>query len=195
MGKLVHKLSLATAVATLSLSAMPAPAATVYSYDFVATDSWDGLFTGYFSADVASDAFVTTAFDGGPVPAAVLNPGQWDRCGGTYDSAQAHCSSIGLFQGVYGGAYDAVDFQFYTTDRDVIYSYTYYFAPGAFNSTRPWIGSPITGHIQDDGNLTPAGATLNAVPEPSTWAMMIMGFIGLGAMLRRQRRTPIRARA
>lgn len=34
----------------------------------------------------------------------------------------------------------------------------------------------------------PAGATLKAaVPEPATWAMMIIGFGGVGAMIRRRR--------
>ena len=31
------------------------------------------------------------------------------------------------------------------------------------------------------------GVSLTTVPEPATWAMMIMGFFGLGAVLRRRR--------
>ncbi len=31
-------------------------------------------------------------------------------------------------------------------------------------------------------------ASVAAVPEPATWAMMLMGFFGLGAVVRRQRR-------
>jgi hypothetical protein len=31
------------------------------------------------------------------------------------------------------------------------------------------------------------------VPEPATWAMMLLGFGGLGAVLRRQRRSPVAA--
>ncbi|WP_372785353.1 PEPxxWA-CTERM sorting domain-containing protein [Phenylobacterium sp.] len=34
-----------------------------------------------------------------------------------------------------------------------------------------------------------------AVPEPTSWAMMIVGFFGLGATLRRARRTPVLVRA
>lgn len=37
--------------------------------------------------------------------------------------------------------------------------------------------------IGDVGQVTPPG-----IPEPSTWAMMLLGFGGLGAALRRQRR-------
>ncbi len=36
-----------------------------------------------------------------------------------------------------------------------------------------------------DGTFT---ATVAAVPEPSTWAMMIMGFVGVGAMTYRRRK-------
>lgn len=36
--------------------------------------------------------------------------------------------------------------------------------------------------------LTDIAATLRPVPEPATWALMLVGFGGLGAMLRRRRR-------
>ena len=35
------------------------------------------------------------------------------------------------------------------------------------------------------------GVTLTAVPEPSTWAMMLVGFSGLGYAAYRRRRTPV----
>jgi hypothetical protein len=38
------------------------------------------------------------------------------------------------------------------------------------------------GLLYDDVTFTPGGA----VPEPSTWALMLLGFGGLGAMLRRR---------
>lgn len=37
-------------------------------------------------------------------------------------------------------------------------------------------------------NVDVKGVTLTAVPEPGTWALMIIGFGGAGAMIRRQRR-------
>jgi hypothetical protein len=46
----------------------------------------------------------------------------------------------------------------------------------------------LGGYI-DDVKLT------TAVPEPASWAMMIVGFFGLGATLRRARRTPMAATA
>lgn len=36
-------------------------------------------------------------------------------------------------------------------------------------------------------NFTFEPAAISAVPEPATWAMMLVGFFGLGAMLRRAR--------
>ena len=50
------------------------------------------------------------------------------------------------------------------------------------------VGSPAN-------NLPPFalldGVSLTAVPEPSTWAMMLVGFSGLGYAAYRRRRTPI----
>jgi hypothetical protein len=37
------------------------------------------------------------------------------------------------------------------------------------------------------------GVSLTAVPEPATWAMMLLGFGGIGAMIRRRRQTLVTA--
>jgi hypothetical protein len=37
------------------------------------------------------------------------------------------------------------------------------------------------------------GVSLTAVPEPTTWAMMLLGFGGIGAMIRRRRQTFVAA--
>jgi PEP-CTERM motif len=56
-----------------------------------------------------------------------------------------------------------------------------------------WSGAPVTGFT-----VTPVGdnafafdnlTVTTAVPEPSTWAMMILGFAGIGFMACRQRNT------
>jgi hypothetical protein len=53
------------------------------------------------------------------------------------------------------------------------------------------IGDPLFTGFSDSGTLTflSSGGTIPAVPEPSTWAMMILGFVGIGTLAyRRQRR-------
>ena len=53
------------------------------------------------------------------------------------------------------------------------------FAGGSFNLTvddlfltKTNLSDPITGHISN--------VVMDGVPEPSTWAMMILGFAGIG---------------
>jgi hypothetical protein len=57
--------------------------------------------------------------------------------------------------------------------------------------TKAFFAADITGN----GNTGPVGAlTLTtAVPEPSTWAMMILGFAGIGAMTYRRRKSAMLA--
>jgi hypothetical protein len=58
--------------------------------------------------------------------------------------------------------------------------------PVAAQHLRYFFG-PTTSQYGGDGSGV-SQVFANAVPEPSTWAMMLLGVGGLGAMLRRQRR-------
>jgi hypothetical protein len=65
------------------------------------------------------------------------------------------------------------------------------FSLGGFNPSAPAIYT-IT-MTMDDANNSPIGSVdiqvdVGAVPEPSTWAMMILGFLGLGFMTYRRKR-------
>jgi len=40
------------------------------------------------------------------------------------------------------------------------------------------------------GQFVPANWSISAVPEPSTWAMMILGFVGVGFMTYRRKTKP-----
>ena len=54
------------------------------------------------------------------------------------------------------------------------------------------IGDPSFVGFSDSGTLTflPSDSTVAAVPEPSTWALMILGFAGIGLMAYRRESTP-----
>jgi hypothetical protein len=41
--------------------------------------------------------------------------------------------------------------------------------------------------VSNDGVLTPITGYIRAVPEPATWAMMLVGFAGIGFAMRRRR--------
>jgi hypothetical protein len=59
-----------------------------------------------------------------------------------------------------------------------------------FASGTAGVGGPIFTGFGDSGTLTfsPSGGTTPGVPEPSTWAMMLVGFLGLGFAFRQSRR-------
>jgi hypothetical protein len=59
---------------------------------------------------------------------------------------------------------------------------------GTVNPTNP--GGPFNGAFGGSLSFAPGG-----VPEPASWALMIMGFGGLGAVLRTKRRSPSAALA
>jgi hypothetical protein len=52
--------------------------------------------------------------------------------------------------------------------------------------SRGLCGTSFSGFIQGAGPDQPA--LLHGIPEPSTWAMMLIGFAGLGFALRQSRR-------
>lgn len=53
----------------------------------------------------------------------------------------------------------------------------------------------VAGSIFGVRNMSTSLETTGGVPEPATWALMLMGFFGLGGALRASRRTPAAARA
>lgn len=63
-----------------------------------------------------------------------------------------------------------------------------------------WFAADVTDNFNSGNTFTIAardimcvtcGNTDNGIPEPATWAMMIMGFFGAGTMVRRRRWSPI----
>lgn len=123
---------------------------------------------------------VTLRFFGGPVdPGVVTLGGAWS---GVVDPP-------GPAGGVGTGVYLPSDspFQLYTMSfvapQDMGLSVI--FKAGPMGNV--WTGADGFGPILDYVAIDVASA--GAVPEPATWAMMLMGFGGLGAALRRRRTT------
>jgi uncharacterized protein (TIGR03118 family) len=59
---------------------------------------------------------------------------------------------------------------------------------GATNQLFFSVGIPGPDNIEDHGLFGDITAATSAVPEPSTWAMMLLGFAGLGFAFRKSRR-------
>ena len=71
-----------------------------------------------------------------------------------------------------------------TNDLSLVFkSYTYAFTAGATPEIRFEDSSGVTNNV--DGLLDQV--TVASIPEPSTWAMMILGFAGVGFMAYRRR--------
>ena len=80
--------------------------------------------------------------------------------------------------------------------------WTVYTALFSVGSTGPWTftmnfqggGYPAADFVVDNFDIERAPPRVGAVPEPSTWAMMILGFLGVGFMTyRRNNKTAFRA--
>jgi hypothetical protein len=71
------------------------------------------------------------------------------------------------------------------------------FTPSTANGSIDFIGSAASDNsLSAIDNLTISTiSTAPGVPEPATWAMMLVGFGGLGAAMRRSRRRAVRALA
>jgi hypothetical protein len=60
------------------------------------------------------------------------------------------------------------------------------FAPGQYGWNL-WPRNGVGGNNTQIADFAPNNATLQAIPEPGTWALMLIGFGALGATLRRRR--------
>ena len=86
---------------------------------------------------------------------------------------------------VYTSAYSSNGINWTTLGSET--NTTAYTEIGLFTLRQPWDGVALDSVASFDSfNVT------SAVPEPSTWAMMILGFCGLGLMAYRRRHTTLR---
>lgn len=130
---------------------------------------------------------------------------------GSFGNSQSHC--IGGFPfatwtgGSFSWAFAQGDTLFGTTSGDFTPT-----APGLFNVLSTYVATGGTGRFRNasgslfgtgviDARFPPTTATvtvsgnlvLPAVPEPTSWALLITGFAAVGVMSRRQRRSPLPA--
>ena len=120
----------------------------------------------------------------------------WDAC--SIDQPDNTCNTTMTFDAgpnVHGANGEYVGFNNLFDDGMSMGSGTafYFFAPGAFSA----VGVYSTADNDPGGNAGNAGlgqlrvtsSDVLAVPEPTTWALMILGFGTVGAMLRRRRQS------
>lgn len=182
--------------AALSVSVMSgAASAATITFDDLAGSNGDAFSSfsedGFSFTKTSGDAFVAKLF-GNPIPDVFFGP--------NYGSAAASfdlTSGVGDF--VFGGfdlagnngAANYVIAGF--LDGASVFAFA-----GSHNGGFTTIGSPSSGLVDKVSFLVTAGgtsanidnivATVAAVPEPATWAMMLIGFGAVGAAMRSQRR-------
>jgi hypothetical protein len=194
---------LAAVLSTAALAATTAQAATVIDFDEFAVDGavklhGNGLSSKGFSMQAPSGAgfaswgrtFPNNADQGG---ATLMN---WN--GGTVTFARLDGGLFSLdsldFGDIYNlGTSDTITFSFFdgvrTTARSVVLDRAKGLETiglGVRNIQSFSFISGSTAAVQFD-NLTVSEPVTSAVPEPATWAMMIIGFGAVGSVVRRRR--------
>ena len=196
--------------------APPVSAETITFTGTVTSDSEYNLFgvSGYgnntFLGDTFTDTFQLNTANG----AAYIDPGYvQEYYGGSYFGVSSPVSSTATFGGqsasfagsyygdAYGGnsadypggieSFEVVDDN-YNSNAIVLAGVSGY---PSFQSATGYYGSASLslskgvdyGYV--DANITSVTVTASAVPEPSTWAMMLLGFAGLGYAAYRKTKT------
>ncbi len=111
-------------------------------------------------------------------------PSDFDGC---TPLPSSECNRILFDDDDVGGA-DRLDFEVVFFGNEFFPSFPFYFADGAFSS----LGTHQTAS-GNPGTLTVRQLD-SAVPEPTSWAMMLTGFGAAGVALRRRRRTELSVR-
>lgn len=169
----IGRSSLGLAVTAALLTAgSPAAAAVVYSFSEVGGDFVAASFTFTTNALITADQTVTP-----------------QTCTIAHGES---CSTITFDAGPngLGGTDDLLMFS-YTSANGGSGSIFFFFQAGAFAAPGTYsdVGFPVG--TPGAGNGAPATLTVSdgagGVPEPAAWTMMLLGFGGLGAALRRRR--------
>jgi len=177
----MRRLAVAATIAALTLLGGQASAATYLKYQFQTLDSFDGQFEGSFTGFIETPP--------GPVGETIISGAALPACVTTMSAVTVDCSMAKLISGFdfFGDGsltLDVVELWFVNASNQ----YSYYFDPGAFATVGLHTTAMPALFAGQTATLRVSRATSLAVPEPGTWAMMILGFAGAGAALRAERR-------
>jgi hypothetical protein len=177
-----------TGFSTVSATSSPITrSAGAYSYTAaVETTNFFGAGTTadpWLSTNTATDSI--TFFNFGPSISAIGANFFGSEINGTFKSGDIALSLT-----------DSLGVTFHTIINATTSSFIGFVSDGTITSltveaVQPSPGSGFLWPTVD--NLTLAQGLTSAVPEPSTWAMMILGFAGVGFMTYRRRKTSARA--
>jgi len=177
----MRKLTIAAVAAALSLSSPLAQAATVFNFTFTGGlaslgDPASVNGTGKVTVDGLTGSGFESATKGGLPPIITdidINMSQYHLAFGDIATASLFTQN-GNF----------VSFAF--TGQDTIHNVPFEFATlGSDSFAASNSGPKYDGYI---GGFTVTSEAIGTVPEPATWAMLVLGFGGIGAMLRLARR-------
>jgi PEP-CTERM motif len=189
-----------------------APAAVVYTY--VGND-YTQTYSPYYTMSEHETISFTLPSALGPNFSGIVTPSSFSASGGAFSTITSGSSEY--FYLTTNGAGKIVDYTILLTyssgDANNGYSQTFYASNVSNNVSGPWTGSGVGSRIDQveyfgcinegceelseaqvsnvptPGVFTPTTLTA-AVPEPSTWAMMLLGFAGLGLMAYRRKSKP-----
>ncbi len=172
---MMRKMTLKIAAALL-FAAVATPAAASVQYDFVATSSFGG---SYGSFSFVTPNFINSSSTSGTSIAFPNLTSCSVTFGGGTCGTQILLNNASSFTSTPS---DAISFG--TSNGQ---GAAFYFADGAFTNFGTY--SNIIFGSGQAATLRISLAPTAAVPEPATWAMMLIGFGGIGAAMRRRRRT------
>jgi len=111
----------------------------------------------------------------------------------TLAGAQLGQAGIQYNNGVFAGLFYISDFNYLGNPYELqIQGGSLDIVPivNGFPAFQPLVSGFVSGPLTNEQSYTPPPPTIGGVPEPSTWAMMILGFAGIGFMAYRRKSKP-----